>query len=341
MIFDSIKPTFSIPRAAEYFDISSDGGKTFKHGNEAIVNYYALNKMDNFSGEFNTLNLIFEKRNDLEDSRDYRITKILVNEASIFDSNNYGENVSGHGQQNKGDYLAGNYVTYNNVTSGGVNFKDFKIASIDNTDMQIVFFVNPLNGVEVNFISSSVTYGGISLVPSFVSGGGKRIVNINDTITLVTNCYMSFPSDWVRTNYSFKYGITKNAILTFTQEPPNPTQTGEQYWTTSINNIIWEADPEIVLGPVSFTFEGYKVLGEEIYLPTARYIYNYTLTDPINDIYEWIPSGDSIGPGWITIYDYAQDGIRRLDSNESNRGISANQNDQYRIKKEDINISWP
>ena len=341
MIFDSIKPTFSIPGAAQYFDISSDGGKTFKHGNEVAIIYYALNKMNNFSGEFNALNLKFEKRNELEDPRDYRITKILVNEASIFDSNNYGENVNSHGQQSKGDYLAGNYVTYNNVTLGGVNFKDFRIASIDNTDMQIVFFVNPLNGVEVNFISDSVTYEGISLVPSFVRGGGKRLVNINDTITLVTNCYMSFPSDWVCTNYSFKYGITKNAILTFTQEPPNPTQTGEQYWTTSINNIIWEADPEIVLGPVSFTFKGYKILGEQVKLSTSRYIYHYELIDPVNDIYEWVWTNDFVGPGWVTIYNSPKSGYRRLYNDDSDYAITVDSGDEYRNETQDINISWP
>lgn len=147
MIIDTITPTFSYPSAANFYEISTDGGQTYTSASTLELNYYALDKMEEDFSELNPLRILFRKKENVEDEAGYLITKILVNEACTFlPSPNTGLNVQTVGVQEAGDYFAGRYATYNSVTTGGLNFQDFKLKSIKTsqttkTEMQMIFFV--------------------------------------------------------------------------------------------------------------------------------------------------------------------------------------------------------
>lgn len=281
MVIDSISPTFSIPAAAQYFEISTDNGITYTDANIIEMNYYALNKMEDFTGDNNSMNLLFRKKSNITDEQDYRVTKILVNEASTFlPSPNTGLNVvSTSTQKAQGNYFAGRYATYNSVTTGGLNFSDFKIQSIQDSSMQMVFFINPVGGLDIIIKSQSKTYGGCTLKVGFNSAitttSLNKTIKTGQNLTFSTWASFSFPSNTEPINYYFEYGVTKSDVIGNTQLPVNPTQTGEYNWNINIEEIIWTADPEIIVAPVSFNAEWYKIEDYgSIELPQTYYSYN-------------------------------------------------------------------
>lgn len=309
MIIDVIKPTFSIGDAKNYFQISIDGGLTWSEDGTSIeLNYYALNKMKDFISRTNPLHLLFRKK-QIEDSSDYVITKILVNEASKFEfGENYleqfnnikindeiagdiitknkmeenGKNAIEIGIQNAEEpaKFGGKYIKYDDETkNGGLNFNDFKIASINNTDMQIVFFVdigeNGSKRVKISLQNFEWWNG------SYYIKLGLIVKNINNcyitknkkTITFTTQfdqeameCNLNQWDDgngniiidserWYQDGYwnhpdhlTFEYGITKETYFTITQLNPNPTTTGEIEWELILSDEIWNGDPEITIG---------------------------------------------------------------------------------------------
>ena len=301
MIFDSISPTFNIPEAAQYFEISMNDGKDYIPASTIILNYYALNKMSNFTKEANILNLLFRK-NDTDDPRDYRITKILVNEASTFNEDDYGENVINYGEQEEGDYLAGKYVTYNNVINGGVNFSDFKIASINNTDMQMIFYVSPMAGMPITIKSYSASSNGTTLNVYLNIFGNttsiEKTIHLNETLNFYVHCEFITP-DLIDKTYSFEYGVTKYDVLgSDPQLPPNPTQIGAQEWNINIQEIIWTAEPLIEIKPIRFSVTGKQTTETEEYDITVEGLARFDLIDE-----KWTWTGEIIS-GTFVVYEY-------------------------------------
>lgn len=281
MVIDSIIPTFSIPSASTFFEISTDNGITYTDANAIEVNYYALNKMINFIGDTNPLNLLFRKKSNITDESDYRVTKILVNTASTFlPSPNTGLNVeSASTQEAQNPYLAGRYATYNSVTTGGLNFSDFKIQSINNTDMQMVFFVTPVGGMwviietprleiinEINGKSTlklnvAITEGNGVVYDStlgkykvWIDGNTTQIkvkTNLVNGNLQTTNCYFYDGNSKVEVGsnvgrlYKIWYALTYcNCFDTQIGVGLNAF-TGNYEWTISIANMVWVDDPKI------------------------------------------------------------------------------------------------
>lgn len=302
MVIDSISPTFSIPSTSTFFEISTDNGITYTDANVIEIDYYALNKMTGFTGDINPLNLLFRKKSNIIDERDYRITKILVNTASTFlPSPNTGLNViSTSTQEAQGNYLAGRYATYDSVTTGGLNFSDFKIQSIENTSMQMVFFVSPVGGLNITINSYSASNNSTSLKVYLNKTGNttsitKNIKN-NSVLTFSVHCSFSYPSDLVdKTEEYFEYGVTKADVLGVTQLPANPTQTGAYEWNIDVNEVVWTADPIIEIRPIKFSIKGKRPTDE--YEVTISGLAKFNL----NSAGHWVWTGESLSGTFVAI----------------------------------------
>ena len=265
MVIDSIVPTFSIPSASTFFEVSIDGGSTYTDANAIEVNYYALNKMIDFTGDSNPLNLLFRKKELIEDSSNFKINKILVNEASTFlPSPNTGLNVVSTGIQNaQNPYLAGRYATYNSVTTGGLNFLDFKIQSIENTQMQMVFFVSGKMKLKVStptvtmYSDDKKTY---YLKMSVHAETTAEIDENTDTIQIKTNVSQgvfetNYPGLTLSKITNFTYQMTAVNCFRTTETFYTNAFTGNKNWTVPISNVVWQDDPTITF---EFTFIRYK-----------------------------------------------------------------------------------
>lgn len=252
--------------------------------------------MAKFTPQNNPLSLSFKKRNDIQDPADFKVTKILVNEASSFvipEEEVTQENIEENGlnvisigeQEERRPYLAGKYAEYNEVTSGGINFSDFKIESIQNTDMQMVFFVVPTGSMEVIIDTPSITKYGYEYGTSWVTAGvqvvsnkgdvnseGKVIIDSDTTfITIYTvfdqsvfnsyNCYWNIYGGWNGSSeeqyggktevgrnagyLGFRYSLTSYNCFETTQVFSDESTTGEVKWTIPISEIVWVNDPRI------------------------------------------------------------------------------------------------
>lgn len=265
MVIDSISPTFSIPSASTFFEISTDNGITYTDANVIEVNYYALNKMNGFIGDANPLNLLFRKKDNIEDASNFKITKILVNEASTFlPSPNTGLNVeSTSTQAATALYLAGRYATYNGVTTGGLNFSDFKIQSINDTAMQMVFFVVGKMKLKVETPTVTVYSDDKKTYYLKMSVHAETTAEIDEntnTIQIKTNVNQgvfetNYPDLTLSKITNFTYQMTY--VNCFSTEETFWTNafTGDRNWTVAISDIVWQDNPLIRF---EFTFIRYK-----------------------------------------------------------------------------------
>lgn len=252
-----------------YFEISTDGGLTYNSASNISIDYAYTAKWDNYS-DTNPLQILFRK-NSLSDSAGYRVVKILVNEASTFASP-LGDNTTGQGTQLKqGDYLAGRYATYNKAESGGLNFSDFKIAGIKagvtNTEMQIVFFVTAINGLDVTiqyYRTPTVWKGSawaylVIYLSTSSSREGRTSLTVKlkegEIITFYTYAEIHTNNGTDDPSYSLNYGIGKNDVYKTTalNKEPNTKDPIKWSFTVESDKIVWEADPVIQVAPKSFS----------------------------------------------------------------------------------------
>ena len=307
------------------YQISVDGGKTYQdvvseeideNGNTVEkwieIDYYALNKMSHETDEdadkdftfgihANPIALKFrrkeEYKNDDDAYKGLKVYKILVNDASVFDENDLGENVLKTGTQKQGEdgnYLSGRYAAYVDqsknygtkgytvgITSGGLNFSDFKIESIKNTKIQMVFYVrglrcpikikggsyrstNPAGCSAYVYVSTNTSEGNDSFTThetiAYVNAGQKKLT-------------LRARVDWTAGDgfqqigdYDFRYQYQKLDILGQTTSALYGARDAYNV-TLDINDIVWTADPEIHVlfaAPASYYFAG-KSGGEYLY----------------------------------------------------------------------------
>lgn len=307
-ILSAISPTFSIPSARQYFEISTDNGATYDSASLITLQYLDITKMQNYTPQSNPLSLKFRKKSNVTDTHDYRITKILVNQAStIVPKPGAGDNVVNIGSQDSdGIHAAGNYATYNNVNNGGINFSNFKMASIQNTNMQLVFFVAPMNGMDV-----PITYEGINLesgskwFKSEINGrpssitlnpNTKKITIITSVPGFETNCNIS------DTDFGFTYSLTFNNCFQTRSVIGEYGTRGEIAWEIDIDEIIWTDNPKIIFSFLSV--DAYGTYDEDYGKLKLDENYHYPYDRPNGEIKTF-----ERGYNGEQEYDDSQDGI--------------------------------
>ena len=307
MIIDAVKPTFNIPDAENYFEFSVNNGETYTSTSIIEINYYDRTKMTSDFSLSNPLRLLFRETNHNEEISDYRIKKILVNNSSIFcESPNTGLNVimTGEQQAENPARFGGKYAIYDSVTTGGLNFEDFKIEPIQTpngvtSEMQMVFFVESNNGLSVVLRTYGIEENGTVLNICFNDNSTAMFETIkpNSNLTFITKANISFPKNVTVNNYSFEYSVTKKDVIGNPQLPENPTQTGEHEWNINIQEVIWTVDPSIDIEPVSLIVEGKQSTDE--YTITINNLAKYKLIDN-----KWTWTGESISGEYI-VYEYS------------------------------------
>lgn len=276
-----------------YFEISTDGGLTYNSASNISIDYAYTAKWDNYS-DTNPLQILFRK-NSLSDSADYRVVKILVNEASTFASP-LGDNTTGQGTQLKqGNYLAGRYATYDKAESGGLNFSDFKIAGIKagvtNTEMQMVFFVTAMNGLDItikNYQTPTVYNGSawaylVIYLSKSASQEGKTSIGVTlkegEKISFYTYAEIHTNNGTDDPSYSLNYGIGKNDVYKTTELNKEPNTKGFINWSFTVESdkIVWEADPVMQVTPISFSVTVKLTTDDfEVTVPKSGYYVRYT-----------------------------------------------------------------
>ena len=301
MVVDYVNPTFSIPAAAKMYQISVDGGKTYQdvvseekdeNGNTVEkwieIDYYALNKMSHEADEdvdenftfgihANPIALKFRRKTEYDGDNDVykglKVYKILVNDVSVFDEDDLGENVLETGTQKQGEegnYLSGRYAAYVDqnkkygdngytvgVTSGGLNFSDFKIEAIKNTQMQMVFYVRGLvypirvKGGRYHTVSPEGCWVNIYVT----NGGGDTFTTRETTVYAkqgAVNLSIRVRVDWSFHNgysqtgeYGFQYQFTKLDVLGYGTAGGYGAHDAVNTNYIKIKDIVWTADPEI------------------------------------------------------------------------------------------------
>ena len=325
-----------MPAAAQYFQITTDDWDSEDYiysGNTFTIKYFDPNEMPegNFVNGVNPVQLLFRKNPDKTDNFDFRVTKILVNEASTFDSP-LGDNTTGQGTQKKSSYLAGRYATYNNATDGGLNFSDFRIASINNTDMQMVFFVTAMNGMPVTiYARQSGTKSGY-YIKTYVSNDGTSYgsscevtVKPNGTMTFYTKAAWSTDNTYTKSG-TFHYGLTNYEYLGITKLPAHPSQTSPYTWNLNVGEIVWTPSATMYVTPLDFSLYIKASHNPQVY---KKYLSGFLLF--VYNGSEWVQTsyymGNSNSPlsnGTYCIY---------LDSDRNNTtsgGLTI-----YRLKPED------
>lgn len=301
-MIDTISPVFSIPEAKNDFEISIDGGTTYKSASSIEIGYNALDKMGKgtYVVNENPVRILFRRKSNPSNST-FTISKILANSASIFDDP-VGENVIDWGTQNATTkYFSGKYASYGStgVTSGGLNFSDFKISPIQTTqgvtEMQLIFYVYGLFGVK--FIGGSVTgrkgkvtlttYVGLTRSQSEGNSRSftKTNVAIGDTVTLWVRNEMRYgnkTSGW--SSQSFRVGITQNQYLDIYQETPYATHIDPTDCSVTINsNSLWSGTPTVYIQASRFSVS-WEETGDEftITVPSGAAIYEL-----VDDEWSW------------------------------------------------------
>lgn len=332
MVVDYVNPTFSIPTAAKMYQISVDGGKTYQdvvseekdeNGNTVEkwieIDYYALNKMSHEADEdvdenftfgihANPIALKFRRKTEYDGDNDIykglKVYKILVNDVSVFDEDDLGENVlkTGTQKQNEdGNYLSGRYAAYVDqskkygnedytvgITSGGLNFSDFKIESIKNTKIQMVFYVRglrcPIKVKGGSYYSTNPSGCSATIYVTGDTSESNDSFTTKETVVYVgagqENLYLRARVDWSAGDgfqqtgdYRFRYSYQKLDILG--QETYGNYGARDAYTEKiPIKDIVWTADPEIHVlftNPAGCKFSG-KSGGEYLYF------YNFKLS---------------------------------------------------------------
>jgi hypothetical protein len=299
-------PTFSIPTWSKYFLISDDGGETYQEAGSITVNYYAINKMvkGTYTSSENPLRIAF-KRSDIQD--DYggvTVTRILVNQASTFDSP-WGDGVTSIGNQStsSGGYLAGRYAIYNSgngVDTGSLNFSDFKMAPITTstttTDMQMVFFVTgeyipvTVKGgyYEATYDEHDSNGNWVATITCFISlnvsstnrnsGSREYTTNVEKNQTSLT-IYVTVDYSFSHNSYSsngggtrFNYKFKDLDVLGTEKFNEEGTMVGPYGTTIPINGLVWTADPEIHVYLDSGTFSAKTAGGDTVYFGTPQWV---------------------------------------------------------------------
>ena len=285
--------------------ISDDGGETYQEAGSITVNYYAVNKMKEgtYTSSKNPLQIAFKRSNIEDDYGGVTVTKILVNQASTFDSP-WGDGVTSVGNQStsSGGYLAGRYAVYNSgngATSGSLNFSDFKMAPITSsttaTDMQMVFFVTgeyiPVTvkggyyeataseyDSSGNYVNTITCYISLNVSPANENSGSREYTtNVKKNQTSLT-IYVTV-SYWFNNSYNsngggtkFNYKFKDLDVLGTEKFNEEGTMVGPYGTTIPINGLVWTADPEIHVYLDSGTFSGKSDGGDVLYFYSPQWV---------------------------------------------------------------------
>ena len=309
MIVDSITPAFSPEEARQYFEISTDG-EHFTEASKIELSYIAFNKMKDEINLSNPLTLYFRKRRDsnneiLDKEIGYKINRILVNYDCQFPSSNLGMNVVRIGEQEAtGLLLKGKFAEYDKVEEGSLNFLDFRMASIERTKAQLIFYAQA-NNMKINIKYESRTFysGSYYITLGFVNNDYSIFIDENTTEITLHSCQngaYSFSENMVLEDISFSYILdVPNNLFPGASIPTEEfSQTADTVWRISnINTITWGNTADIVFRFVGISATGYY---EEEYgtlhIDEAYFIY----TEPSDGAW----TNNTVQSGDYTYYDH-------------------------------------